>query len=264
MSTYARAGRVVLRHQTTPAFRQTTTPQALCTYQANEARALTLMLSVNREGFTKEQPSWFSLPCNLGGDGAQGIDIGPCGVVLLEYGAGGARNYAVADLRPGSYALPPCEFAQVSISGFHPTATPSDPMPSLDVAGTLLEGQHKHAARLTASLVGMVAGGDSYIAEIPAQARWVDVEGGAVGPIATGGTITAAKVRFRELAYHQGPPAAWFGGGRYIVRDEANGVYPDPMPVELASASRYGTGNFQVWNDAAAEAVISVKFYLEL
>jgi hypothetical protein len=36
------------------------------------------------------------------------------------------------------------------------------------------------------------------------------------------------------------------------------------MPVELASASRYGTGNFQVWNDAAAEAVISVKFYLEL
>lgn len=251
-----RSGRVSILSSTTPSTRTTRAPEVLCTYQTNhEAKPLTLLLAAQLTSLPNNpnNPLAFFLPSNLGGDEYTNMVVGRTGILLIEYGSGAARNYVMADIRPGAYAIPPCDFAQVSVLAFHPHAGGGNPLPAIDVAGTLLEGQHKHAARFTSSLVATVQPGTHFGAITPSNARWVDVEGGNVEAVL--GTITAAKVRFME----ESTLALNYGSGRYIVRDEAAGKYPDPMPAELA-----GANGFRVWNDGAAAAVITVKFYLEL
>jgi hypothetical protein len=189
------------------------------------------------------------------------MTVSQTGILILEYGSGSAMNRVFADLKAGAYAIPPCEFAQVSVQLFHPHAGGGSP--GLEVAGCLLQGQHKHSARFTASLVTLVAPLTNFAAPIPAQARWVDIEGGHTYPGID--TVTPAKVRFLERLFLPSRSMT-FGAGRYIVRDEATGVFPDPMPVELAcpGGNGYGPGTFALWNDGAAEALITVKFFLEL
>jgi hypothetical protein len=251
-----RSGRVSIATSTTPSTRTTRAPQVLCTYQSNhDAKALTLLLTAQLTALPNNPnfPLAFFLPSNLGGEEYTSMVVGRTGILVIEYGSGAARNYIFADIRPGAYAIPPCDFAQVSVLAFHPHASGGDPLPALDVAGTLLEGQHKQAARFTSSLVATVQPATHFGAITPPNARWVDIEGGNVeSPL---GTVAQAKVRFME----ESTLATGYGAGRYIVRDEAAGKYPDPMPVELA-----GANGFRVWNDGAAAAVITVKFYLEL
>jgi len=264
MSTFGRTGRVSVPYSTAPTFRQSTEPQLLCTYQSDKPHPLTLMLSAAPSGSSSDVPVSFFLPSNVGGEEYSGMAIGPTGIVAIEYGSGSALNRIFADLRPGTYALPPCEFARASIIAFHPNASFSDGLPGFSVAGTLFEGQHKNPARLTSTLIATVDASQNFAAVVPAQARWVDIEGGNVqAPL---GTVVAAKIRFLEERYSL-VSATWEGAGRYIVRDEAAGIFPDPMPVELAtsgSASAFTSARFRVWNDGAAAADITVKFFLEL
>lgn len=251
-----RSGRVSIAQSTTPSDRNTRAPEVLCTYQTNhEAKALTLLISAQLTSLPNNPnyPLAFFLPTNLGGQEYTNMVVGRTGILLIEYGSGAARNYIMADIRPGAYAIPPCDFAQVSVLAFHPHAGGGNPLPAIDVAGTLLEGQHKQAARFTSSLVATVQPGTHFGAITPPNARWVDVEGGNVEAVL--GTVTPAAVRFME----ESTLATGYGAGRYIVRDEANSIFPDPMPAELA-----GANGFRVWNDGAAAAVITVKFFLEL
>jgi hypothetical protein len=206
------------------------------------------------------------MPSNLGGTEVPGImEIGRTGIVVLEYGAGAARNFAFADLKPGTFAIPPCEFCQVSIVAFFPYADPFDMMPELAIAGTLLEGTHKHAARFTSTLIARVQPGKSFKLPTPPLARWVDFEGGRAEN--SSNVVTSAMVRFLEEHTDRdqfaGGPFQSVGSGRYIVRDEANGIYPEPMPVELSSPGG-DFSFFRVWNDGAFSAAVTVKFFLEL
>jgi hypothetical protein len=251
-----RSGRVSFPLSTTASDRTTRAPEVLCTYQTNhEPKALTLLLTAQLTSLPNNPnyPLSFFLPSNVGGDEYTNMAIGRTGILLIEYGCGAARNYVMADIRPGAYAIPPCDFAQIAVLYFHPHASGGSPQPAIDVAGTLLEGQHKHGARFTSTLVATVQPGTHFGAVTPRNARWVDVEGGNVEAVI--GTVTPAKVRFME----ESSIALNIGSGRYIVRDEAAGTFPDPMPAELA-----GANGFRVWNDGAAAAVISVKFFLEL
>jgi len=251
-----RTGRVSFALENTPSTRTTRAPQVLCTYQTNhEPKPLTLLITGQLTSLPNNPnyPLAFFLPSNLGGDEYTNMVVGRTGILLIEYGSGAARNYIMADIRPGAFAIPPCDFAQVSVLAFHPHAGGGSPLPALDIAGTILEGEHKHAARFTSSLVATVQPGTHFGALTPRNARWVDVEGGNVEAVL--GTVTPAAIRYME----ESTIATGYGSGRYIVRDEANAVYPDPMPVELA-----GANGFRVWNDGAAVAVITVKFYLEL
>lgn len=251
-----RSGRVSIAQSTTPSDRNTRAPEVLCTYQTNhEAKPLTLLIAAQLHALPNNPnfPLAFFLPSNLGGAEYAGMAIGRTGILLVEYGSGAARNFIMADIRPGAYAIPPCDFAQVSVLAFHPHAGGGSPLPAIDVAGTLLEGQHKHAARFTSSLVATVQPATNFGNVTPPAARWVDVEGGNIEAVI--GTVTPAKVRFME----ESTLATGYGSGRYIVRDEAAGTFPDPMPAELA-----GANGFRVWNDGADVAVITVKFYLEL
>jgi hypothetical protein len=248
-----------------------TQPQLLCTYRSAEARPLSLMISIPKTNPNNAAvPSSFFLPSNLGVFQTPTLfKLGRTGIIILEYGAGAARNYVFADLKPGTFAIPPSEFCQVSILAYYPSAQEDgafDVMAQLDVFGTLFEGQHKHAARFTSTLIARVQAGKTFAYEIPAFARWVDFQGGHV-ETSQGGPLTSAKVRFMEEASQTDPAWGVFsrgvGAGRYIVRDEANGVFPDPLPVELSAPGSVGN-HFRVWNDSAGPAVVAVKFFLEL
>lgn len=253
-----RSGRVSIAQESTPSYRTTRAPEVLCTYQTNhEPKALTLLITaqLNALPTNPNYPLGFFLPANLGGDESANMAIGRTGILLIEYGSGAARNYIMADIKPGAFAIPPCDFAQVSVLAFHPHAGGGSPLPAIDVSGTLLEGQHRHAARFTNSLVAVVQPGLSMAGLPPRNARWVDVEGGHVETQVAPFAVAPARLRFLE----ESTLAIGYAPGRYIVRDEANGLYPDPMPAELM-----GGNGFRVWNDGAAAAVVTVKFFLEL
>lgn len=258
MGLYGRTRRAQLAQLTVPSFFDTRPPELLVTFTEENPKPITLLIAANFTGFppSRDVPSVpLFLPANLGGQESAGMTIARSGALLLEYGAGAARSYIFADIKSGAFALPPCDFAQVSVVAWHPHASGGAPCPAIDVSATFLEGQHKNPARFTSTSMAQLAAGAKFNGVIPQGARWVDVQGGHSDPGGLG-TITPANVRFLE----EQTTVTGQGCGRYIVHDWANGVHvPDASPVELA-----GGNGFTVWNDGASDVTVTTKFFLDL
>ena len=255
---FGRTGRHQFAISSAPVLFADASPDLLCTYNGPVA-PLTLLVVA---GYGDSPPARnrsstpVFLPANQLGAESDDMTAAASGALLIEYGAGAAVNYLIADLKSGSYALPPCDYAQVSARVWHPHATLGDQCPAVSLAATLLVGQHKNPARLTCSYMGVLAASSSFVGAIPQCARWVDLQGGH--DLSNEDVVTPGALRLLE--YKSGTGLDGRGVGRYLYSNWAEGVHvPDATPVELARGDAY-----VVYNDMADASPVSVKFFLEL
>lgn len=168
------------------------------------------------------------------------------GALIVTYGAGGTERRLVCDLRPGSYALPPCESARVEAlvwSRSFPFAG------AFSVSATFVPGSFAAPSRFTHTYEGISArygqGSTVYEGEfdaelvVPDGARWLTVW---QSPMMSD-TMTPLRLQF--------------SGGSRVVYDYAAGNAPLD-PLELPAASMV-----TVRHEIASGKSVSVRFYLE-
>jgi hypothetical protein len=90
---------------------------------------------------------------------------------VLEYGSGSCLQRVFFDWRPGSYNLPPCEFARVSAL---PWGT-DWPLGKHSVLASIAEGELQDAAQPICSGTGQLLAGAARLFTTPANALFFDV-----------------------------------------------------------------------------------------
>jgi hypothetical protein len=172
-----------------------------------------------------------------------GLQLGttpqPAGALRVRFGLGSTIRTLEADLRGGSFQLPPCEFVNVAafIFGLGPI--------NVQVSAAVVPGVVSSAARFTSTFKPTLAPLGSVTEEIPFGARWVALSGGAPTGIGAGQpNFTLSQA----------------GGGIYLSHNFVDGIFISQpgQPVELVSR-----GAVTLLNNGAAAAAAHVKFFLE-
>jgi len=117
-----------------------------------------------------------------GPTGGSGVRSELAGALRVTYGLGAVLRTFEADMRPGSYQLPPCDLAQVEAQLFGHSASPV----AVEVSGALVAGLQPMPSRFTSSQRLTMFGGrwegddldgraNHYTDAPPATARWVSM-----------------------------------------------------------------------------------------
>lgn len=172
-----------------------------------------------------------------------GLNMGtvqqPAGVLRIAYGYGTTLRTIEADMRSGSFQLPPCDVVTVDayIFGLGPITA--------KVSAAVVPGRIPNGARFTSTWKPTLNAAASASEPVPFGARWVALAGGAASGIGANQPIFSLSQA---------------GGGVYLLHDFVNGVFVSQpgQPVELVSR-----GAVTILNGGNAAAAGHVKFFLE-
>jgi len=160
------------------------------------------------------------------------------GVLRVTYGVGNSQRVLEVDVRSGSFQLPVVDF--VSVEGLAYGLAPWNFRVGASVTPGLLGGD---GARFTNTWRPTVGAGAYKTEPVPFGARWMALSSDQYD-------LGGAGVKLRLFQ----------AGGPLIVHDYANTVFVGApgQAIELASRSAVF-----LYNDGAAPAYCTVKFYLE-
>lgn len=201
-------------------------------WRGESAKPVTVLVGTSREAMTQGRG---------GSTEASGVfSLG--GILRFTYGMGAALRTLEADLRKGSYQLPPCDYVTLDAMLWKRSVAAL----SVQVSGAIVPGYFPNASRLTNTVELTIAQGDTYQDTPPAGARWVALAGGA--PSGIGGTDPI-------LTYSQSP------AGIYMRHDYAAGVFlgQPGQPVELLNSA-----DFIVANEGTVSKQCVLRFFLEV
>jgi hypothetical protein len=189
--------------------------------------------------------------------GGSGVRSELAGCLRVTYGLGAVLRTFEADIRPGSYQLPPCDLATLEAQLFGHSAAPV----AVEVSGALVGGLQPQPGRFTSSqrltmftgrwLLDDKDGMPNYYTDTPPPiARWV--------------SMSCAEVSFPEEAadglafFYAQPPA-----GLYMAHDYGRRIFiGQPGQVsELIDRSPY---TVQFVGSADGGVRVALRFYLEI
>jgi hypothetical protein len=103
------------------------------------------------------------------------------GVLRVTYGIGNALRVLEVDIRPGSYQLPPCDYASVDAYAYL-----WGPY-SIEVGASIVPGVTDTPARFTSTLTAFVPDDELVTEPVPYGARWVTMFGGCPSALGEAG-----------------------------------------------------------------------------
>lgn len=164
------------------------------------------------------------------------------GILRFTFGLGAALRTVEADLRAGSYQLPPCDYCTLDAMLWKRSAAPIQ----AQVNGAIVPGFLPNPSRLTNTVQLTIFQAESYTDAVPAGARWVALGGGNPTGIGGAGPI---------LSYRQG------AAGLYLRHDYAAGVFlgQPGVPTELLN-----TAAWVVANEGPVSVDVTLRFFLEV
>lgn len=219
------SGRASPQLQSTP----TTLPgNTVAVFGANWDRALPRVLSLGAPAPCYDPVTSRFPPAEIGsyraglvGDDTwtSGVQGGRFAAAVLGYGVGASQHRAVFDWRPGTYALPPCDYVELSLIAYGAAWTAPAEFVASCVPG---EWAHAHVPTVTGYSVWENPLETPLLqpasVAVPALARAVDVwsaNGGASITI-TGDDGTPYMTRDSVGALPQGPVQVESGGSLYL------------------------------------------------
>lgn len=219
--------------------------QQLCRYVADNEYPRPLALIVNVKGPAGNTPAdpfaqEVVMPAQGSGNAGGVGSLNSGGVLRITYGMGSAVRVLDADLRGGSYQLPPCTTCTVEAFMFG-----NGPNGPVDVSASLVPGHVQSPARFVHSFTTQLAAGAFVFEKVPYAARWVSMVGGDPTNVGAGQPILTLK---------QGTT------GPFLLHDYTNSVFLSTpgQPVELANR-----GDIKVMNLGLATVTATVRFFLE-
>ena len=179
------------------------------------------------------------LPAQHLGDGY----VGEFGRLVIRYGVGACTRQLIADLRSGTYQLPPCEFATVDVI--------ASSLDRISVSAAMAEGWVPQPARLTHTFLMNLGIGYAGALAYPDGARWVTI-------MTSAQQTGAGNPHFLFYAGTSGGNVA-----PLIRQDFATEEFfpPSPGPHELAPMM--GDARWGYSNEGAGAIKVAVRFYLE-
>jgi hypothetical protein len=162
------------------------------------------------------------------------------GVLRVTYGIGTSVKVLEADIRAGSYQLPPCDRAQ--LDAFLWLFGAAD----FDLIGGIVPGVLPTPSRFTASARLRIPAGESKTIYVPLGARWMAMAGGNPTGTGLGQPILVAK---------QGESSV------FLLHDYQTGSFLSQpgQPVEL-----FNRENVVISNGGPDLAYVIVRFFLEV
>jgi hypothetical protein len=162
------------------------------------------------------------------------------GTLRLTYGIGSSIKILEADIRAGSYQLPPCD--QANLDAFVFLSGPCN----FDVLGGIVPGVLPTPSRFTASVRLRLEPAQSYSVPVPLGARWVAMAGGDPTGTGVGQPVLQAK---------QGASSV------FLLHDYQTGSFLSQpgQPVEI-----FNREDVVVTNAGPAEAFVTIRFFLEV
>ncbi len=167
------------------------------------------------------------------------------GVLIFEYGSGITLQRVAADLKSGSYQLPPCEQVRIYAACYFGDEAIPEWSPAITVFGAIAEGVHLGSSRPTYTIVGQQ--NITLNIDVPDNAREVDCYLVNLDPQAT---TPPAVVLTLSPDTRVGLP--------FLVRDYSTGVWTPPYPAQVNGSGQEFTLT------ASEECGVAVQFTLEL
>lgn len=248
-------GRAALTHPGGGAVaRSNWAPLASWRSPSGEASPVACMINSSAEVWTQLGNSITAGTAFGGGSGVRG-ELAGC--LRVTYGLGAVLRTFEADIRPGSFQLPPCDLATIEAQLFGHSDAPV----TVEVSGALVGGVQPQPSRFTASQrLTMFTGRwelddfegkpNHYTDSPPAIARWV--------------SMSSAEVSFPEEAadgraflYAQ-PPA-----GLYMFHDYGRRIFIG-QPGQVSEMIDHSPYTVQFLGSADGGVRVLLRFYLEI
>jgi hypothetical protein len=198
-------------------------------------------------------PSRISFFAGFGESIASALPASGLGFVRIEYGDGQASRAIVADLKSGTYQVPPSLQVRVTAKCYTPSATAF--APTTRVRGAISPGTIPNPARLTYSHMQSMAAGASFDFQVPDGARWADCWSTYADP-----GVSGPRLLLRQQAVTGTHPMP------VIMRDYPNASFvPSWGPVDIGGPDLYSpTITKLTLSNSVAASVNVIRFWLEM